>query len=170
MRERPATPPRKPLLSLATAAMPVSPAWRMICCCAPISRPKKATSWQRPSPKSSAPTRQNSADRGGRRSVRPFLTLHHPAVAQRYYAAGLWRAETLHDLLTAHTAARPEAVCALDGRRKLTWAGLAAWVDGIAAWLRGVGLSQGEAVSIWMSNRLEAVATFLACSREGFAC
>ncbi|MBX5453827.1 MAG: acyl--CoA ligase [Acidobacteriia bacterium] len=102
--------------------------------------------------------------------MRPFLTLHHPAVAQRYYAAGLWRAETLHDLLTAHTAARPEAVCALDGRRKLTWAGLAAWVDGIAAWLRGVGLSQGEAVSIWMSNRLEAVATFLACSREGFAC
>ena len=102
--------------------------------------------------------------------MRPFLTLHHPALARRHYAAGTWRAETLHDLLAAHAAARPDAACARDGRRTLTWARLAAWVDGAAAWLRGLGLTQGDAVSLWMSNRLEAVVTFLACSREGFAC
>ena len=102
--------------------------------------------------------------------MRPFLTLHQPALARRHYAAGLWRDETLHDLLAAHAAARPDAVCARDGRRTLTWVQFAAWVDGVATQLRGLGLTQGDAVSLWMSNRLEAVATFLACSREGFAC
>jgi acyl-CoA synthetase len=102
--------------------------------------------------------------------MRPFLTLHHPALARRHYEAGLWREETLHDLLAAHAAARPDAACARDGRRTLTWAQLAAQVDGAAAWLRALGLTQGDAVSLWLSNRLEAVVTFLACSREGFAC
>jgi len=102
--------------------------------------------------------------------MRPFLTLHHPALARRYYGAGLWRDETLHDLLAAHATVRPDAVCARDGRRTLTWAQLAAWVDGVAARLHGLGLTQGDPVSLWMSNRLEAVATFLACSRQGYAC
>jgi acyl-CoA synthetase len=102
--------------------------------------------------------------------MRPFLTLHHPAAARRYYAAGLWRAETLYDLMQNHAAARPDAISARDGRRSLTWAELAAWVDGVAAHLRALGLETGDAVSLWLSNRLEAVVTFLACSREGFAC
>ena len=45
-----------------------------------------------------------------------------------------------------------------------------AWVDGVAADLRRHGLVGGDRVSIWMSNKLEAIITFLACSREGFAC
>ena len=102
--------------------------------------------------------------------MRPFLTLHHPAAARRHYAAGLWRDETLHDLMEHHRAARPGQVCARDGRRALTWDELATWVDGVAAHLRSLGLTQGDTVSLWLSNRLEAVVTFLACSREGFAC
>jgi acyl-CoA synthetase len=102
--------------------------------------------------------------------MRPFLTLHHPATARRHYAAGLWRTETLYDLMQIHAAARPDAISARDGRRSLTWAELAAWVDGVAAHLRTLGLAPGDAVSLWLSNRLEAVVTFLACSREGFAC
>ena len=37
-------------------------------------------------------------------------------------------------------------------------------------WTSHAGLSGGDRVSIWMSNRVEAIVTFLACSREGFAC
>lgn len=43
-------------------------------------------------------------------------------------------------------------------------------VDGVAADLREYGLVAGDRVSIWMSNRVEAVVMFLACAREGLAC
>ena len=37
----------------------------------------------------------------------PLLTLHDPATARRYYAAGLWRDETLYGLLERHAASGP---------------------------------------------------------------
>ena len=43
-------------------------------------------------------------------------------------------------------------------------------MDGVAADLQGHGLVGGDRVSIWMSNRAEAVVMFLACSRLGLAC
>jgi acyl-CoA synthetase len=102
--------------------------------------------------------------------MRPFLTLHHPARARRYYEQGLWRPDTFYGLLARHAAERPDAVALRDGRRALTWKELHEWVDGIGADLRARGLVGGDRVSIWMSNRAEVVATFLACAREGFAC
>jgi acyl-CoA synthetase len=102
--------------------------------------------------------------------VRPFLTLHHPAEARRYYEAGLWRSDTFYSLLAKHAAARPAAIALQDGRRQLSWQGLAEWVDGVAAEFATRGLAGGDRVSIWMSNRAEAIVTFLACAREGIAC
>lgn len=102
--------------------------------------------------------------------MRPFLTLHHPAEARRYYADGLWQGETFYALLVRHAAERPDAIAAQDGRRRLSWAELREWVDGVAADLRRSGLVGGDRVSIWMSNKVETLVTFLACSREGFAC
>jgi acyl-CoA synthetase len=102
--------------------------------------------------------------------VRPFLTLHHPAQAKRYYEQGLWRADTFYSLLAQHAAERPQAIALQDGRRSLSWLALRQWVDGMAAELRARGLSGGDRVSIWMSNRAEALVTFLACAREGIAC
>jgi len=102
--------------------------------------------------------------------VRPFLTLHHPAQARRYYEQGVWQADTFYDLVAQHAAERPDAVALQDGGRTLTWKDLQAWVDGVAADLRAKGLSGGDRVSIWMSNRAEAVVMFLACAREGLAC
>jgi len=99
-----------------------------------------------------------------------FLTLHHPAEARAHYDMGLWRAETLYGRLTAHAMARPGSPGARDGRRSVSWQELLAWVDGTAAALRRLGLLPGDRVSLWMPNRLEAVVTFLACSREGLAC
>ena len=102
--------------------------------------------------------------------MRPFLTLHHPACARRYYAEGTWRNDTFYSLLVDHAKGRPDAAALRDGGRRLTWCEVAAWVDGVAADLRRHGLVGGDRVSIWMSNKLEAIITFLACSREGFAC
>jgi len=100
----------------------------------------------------------------------PFLTLHHPATARRYYEEGLWRDETLYALLARHARERPDQWAARDGRHRLTWKELQGWVDGVAAEFHQQGLSAGDRVSIWMSNRLESIVTFLACSRDGLAC
>ncbi len=102
--------------------------------------------------------------------MRPFLTLHHPAAAARYYEQGLWCPETFYALAARHAQGRPDAIAVQDGRRALSWRELVRWVDGVAADLRTYGLVGGDRVSIWMSNRIEAIVTFLACSREGFAC
>lgn len=102
--------------------------------------------------------------------MRPFLTIHHPASAKRYYERGLWRGDTFYSLLTQHAAQRPNAIALQDGRHKLSWAQLLQWVDGVAADLREYGLVGGDRVSIWMSNRAETVVMFLACAREGLAC
>jgi acyl-CoA synthetase len=102
--------------------------------------------------------------------VRPFLTLHHPARARRYYAEGTWRNDTFYSLLAGHAKARPDAAALRDGGRRLAWREVLAWVDGVAADLRRHGLVGGDRVSIWMSNKLETIITFLACAREGFAC
>lgn len=102
--------------------------------------------------------------------MRPYLTLHHPAQSRRYYAQGAWQDETLYALLARHAAARPDAPALQDGRRHLSFGEVLAWVDGVAADLRARGLRGGDRVSVWMSNRVEAVILLLACSREGFAC
>lgn len=102
--------------------------------------------------------------------MRPFLTIHHPAKAQQYYASGLWERDTFYGLLARHASERPDAIALQDGRRALSWRELRQMVDGVAADLREYGLVGGDRVSIWMSNRVEAVVMFLACAREGLAC
>ena len=102
--------------------------------------------------------------------MRPFLTLHDPAQARRYYDQGLWRDETFYDLLAAHATNRGSAPALRDGRQTLTWSALQAWVDGAAADLAAAGVEAGDRVSLWLSNRVEAVVMFLACTRQGIAC
>jgi acyl-CoA synthetase len=99
-----------------------------------------------------------------------ILTLHDPEAARRYYAAGLWREDTLYTLLARHAARRPTAFALRDGRRRLTWAELNAIVDAVAADLDRAGLKRGERVAVWLPNRVEAVAVLLACSRQGYVC
>ena len=102
--------------------------------------------------------------------TRPFLTAHHPAYAAQFYERGLWRADTFYGLLSQHAAEMPNAQAIRDGRQILAWLPLKQWVDGVADDLVQNGLVRGDRVSIWMSNRIEAVVTFLACARVGLAC
>jgi acyl-CoA synthetase len=99
-----------------------------------------------------------------------LLTLHDPELAQRYYAEGLWRRETLYTLLCDHAAQRPEAFAVRDARQRLSWSELRAVVDAVAADLHAAGLKRGERVSLWLPNRVETVAILLACSRQGYVC
>jgi acyl-CoA synthetase len=99
-----------------------------------------------------------------------LLTLHDPEAARHYYAEGLWRADTLYTLLAQHAGRRPDAFALRDSRRRLTWAELLALVDAVAADLDAAGLKRGERVAVWLSNRVEAVAVQLACSRQGYVC
>jgi len=51
--------------------------------------------------------------------MKPLLTLHNPTTAQAYYAAGLWRHDTLYGLLARHAAARSAAYALRDSTRRL---------------------------------------------------
>jgi len=102
--------------------------------------------------------------------MKPFLTLHHPVLARQYYAAGHWQAQSFYDLLARHAEATPDRPALRDGRRTLSWAELRDWTDAVAAKFSELGLVAGDRVSIWMSNRAEAIVGFLACSRQGLAC
>jgi acyl-CoA synthetase len=99
-----------------------------------------------------------------------ILTLHDPRTARRHYEAGVWRADTFYTLLAGHAAARPEAFAARDGARRLSWGQLVRWVDAVADAFADAGLRSGERVGLWLSNRLEALVAFIACSRNGYVC
>ena len=102
--------------------------------------------------------------------MRAYLTLHEPATSRNWYARGLWRDQTFYALLAAHVAARPDAQAARDGSRSVSWLKLQLWVDAVAEDLAEQGLTAGDRVSFWMSNKLEALVMFLACARNGYAC
>ncbi|HEX3885331.1 MAG TPA: class I adenylate-forming enzyme family protein [Stellaceae bacterium] len=99
-----------------------------------------------------------------------LLTLHDPAAARAYYAARLWRDDTLYTLLQRHAAGRPAAFALRDATRRLNWRELLTAVDAVAADLDAAGLKRGERVAVWLPNRVEAVIVFLACSRQGYVC
>ena len=99
-----------------------------------------------------------------------LLTLHDPQTARRYYEAGVWRADTFYTLLAGHAARRPQDFAARDGARRLTFAELLGWVDAVADAFVEAGLRSGERVSLWLSNRLEALVAFIACARNGYVC
>ena len=102
--------------------------------------------------------------------MKPYLTLHQAASAQRYYSERMWCEDTFYSLLTSHATERPDAVALQDARQALTWGELKRWTGGVAADLREYGLVRGDRVMMWLSNRIEAVVMFLACAREGIAC
>ncbi|HTZ38221.1 MAG TPA: class I adenylate-forming enzyme family protein [Stellaceae bacterium] len=99
-----------------------------------------------------------------------LLTLHDPAAARRYYAAGLWRDDTFYGLLARHAAAQPDAFALRDATQRLTWAELQRAVDAVAADLAAAGVKPGERVAVWLPNRVEAVIVFLACARQAYVC
>ncbi|MEO8722826.1 MAG: class I adenylate-forming enzyme family protein [Sphingobium sp.] len=102
--------------------------------------------------------------------MRPFLTLHDPAGATARYNAGLWTEDTFYTLLADVARTKPDCPALRDGRETLTWSDVHLRVDAMADDLVRHQLGAGDRVSLWLSNKADAVITFLACSREGIAC
>jgi acyl-CoA synthetase len=99
-----------------------------------------------------------------------ILTLHDPRAARAYYLEGTWLPDTMYALLRKHAHERGGAWALRDAGTRLTWAQLLAQVDAVAAELAACGLRAGDRVSVWLPNRVEVVAVFLACSRNGYVC
>lgn len=88
--------------------------------------------------------------------------------AEDYVAAGHWAGDAFHDVLDRSAAETPEARAAVDHRRELTYADLAEETRRIAAYLAGeLGLGQHDRVAFQLSNRVEFLQAFFACSRIG---
>ena len=97
-----------------------------------------------------------------------ILSLQSAERLREYYEAGIWHAETIYQLVRRHADARPEAFAARDRCRRLTFTALFAAADALAGELRSQGVSRGDRVFLWLPERVEAIAAFLACMREGF--
>jgi acyl-CoA synthetase len=102
--------------------------------------------------------------------MRPFLTLHDPATSRLYYERGLWRDDTFYSLMAQNAEMAPTALAIRDGRTQYDWACLKARVDALADNFLDKGIGAGDRIAVWMSNRVEAIIAFLACSRIGAAC
>jgi acyl-CoA synthetase (AMP-forming)/AMP-acid ligase II len=89
---------------------------------------------------------------------------------REYHASGVWRDETLYDIVAAHARGRPDAVAIRSSQRDWSWVELVAAVDAFAADLRGHGIEQGQCVFVGAPNRVETVVALLAASRDGFVC
>jgi len=102
--------------------------------------------------------------------VNTLLTLLNPGDAERYYASGAWRKDTLYSLLQRHASERAQAFALRDARLRLSWRELLAWVDSVAQALHEAGVRRGERVALWLPSRAESVVTLLACARNGYVC
>jgi len=97
-----------------------------------------------------------------------MLTLLSYQQAKEYYAAGYWQDDTLYSLLVKHAKNKGDSFALRDGTKRITWKNLLRWVDSISEELHQAGLNKGDRVAIWLPSRVEGVATFLACSRNGY--
>jgi acyl-CoA synthetase len=98
------------------------------------------------------------------------LTLLNPRDAERYYAEGVWRRDTLYSLLQRHAQERPRAPALRDSRARLAWRELLEWVDATADHLHRAGVRRGQRVAVWLPSRAESVVALLACARNGYVC
>jgi acyl-CoA synthetase len=98
------------------------------------------------------------------------LTLLSPREAERYYADGVWRKDTLYSLLQKHASERPQAPALRDARVRLAWRDLLEWVDAVAERLHKAGVRRGQRVAVWLPSRAESVIVLLACARNGYVC
>lgn len=72
-----------------------------------------------------------------------------------------------HTLLARHAAAAPDRIAFRDGSRELSYGGLLAEADRLAALMQARGARRGERLALWMPNCAEWLVTFLAAARLG---
>jgi acyl-CoA synthetase (AMP-forming)/AMP-acid ligase II len=88
-----------------------------------------------------------------------------PELIGPYYEQGLWRPETLTDLLEAHVRRTPGALAVADQHERLTYAEFAERSAAFAGWLISRDVEPGSVVAIQTGNRVSLALAHLACNR-----
>ncbi len=88
-----------------------------------------------------------------------------PELVGPYYEQGLWRPETLTDLLDTQVRRTPGALAVADQHERLTYAEFAGRSAAFAGWLIENEVGPGSVVAIQTGNRVSLALAHLACSR-----
>lgn len=89
---------------------------------------------------------------------------------RRYYESGFWQDHTIYQIIRKNAERTPEKIAVRDKFRYLSYSELVRSADCLANHLAGSGAKAGDRVAVWLPNRLETVATFLACSLNRYVC
>jgi acyl-CoA synthetase len=88
--------------------------------------------------------------------------------SQQYYAAGLWREETIPQRMAASIAALPDKLAVRDAAGcDLTYRELDAQSNRLAGFLLGNGVAAGDVVTVCQPNWSQTVVVFLAALKVG---
>ena len=96
-----------------------------------------------------------------------FETRLLPELADHYRSSGLWLNRTIYGILTEKAALHPEREIYADERGRLTYGELKLRVERCAEYLRGIGIGQGDVVTIQLPNRVEFPIVFFALELIG---
>ena len=99
-----------------------------------------------------------------------LLTLFHTDRYHEFYRTGLWRDETIYDLVRAHSEQAPERIALRSTNGDLTYRALVTHADAFASDLASKGVAAGQRIAVWLPTRPETVIALLACSRNGYVC
>ena len=88
-----------------------------------------------------------------------------PELTGPYYEQGLWREQTLCDLLDGHVRRTPGALAVADQHERLTYAEFAERSAAFAGWLISRDVEPGSVVAIQTGNRVSLALAHLACNR-----
>ncbi|WP_245936143.1 (2,3-dihydroxybenzoyl)adenylate synthase [Streptomyces cahuitamycinicus] len=88
-------------------------------------------------------------------------------MAARYVARGYWEGRSLGLHLAEAARKTPEAICLVDGERRLSYRELMARADGAAARMSALGLLAGDRVVVQLPNCWQHVVMTVACLRLG---
>ena len=96
-----------------------------------------------------------------------FETVMKPELAKRYSDAGLWSNETFFAILEERASRHPDREVIADARRRITFGQLKDEVERCAEFLRQIGITRGDVVTIQLPNRIEFIVVFLALELIG---
>jgi acyl-coenzyme A synthetase/AMP-(fatty) acid ligase len=97
----------------------------------------------------------------------PYTDHYSRQEIENYYAAGLWSADTFHDLLVQRVETNPDKVFATDGTRSLTFRQLFDGAQRLAVGLHRQGWRAGDAAAVQLPSWVEFVQVLAALSRLG---
>jgi acyl-CoA synthetase len=97
----------------------------------------------------------------------PYTDHYSRQEIENYYAAGLWSADTFHDLLVQRVENSPDKVFATDGTRSLTFRQLFDGAQRLAVGLHRQGWRAGDTAAVQLPSWVEFVQVLAALSRIG---